>query len=169
MPRPELARVPEFYHHYISQVPENELMTAFQNGTAKLLQVFENILPAQQDYRYAEGKWTIKEVLQHIIDAERVFIYRALCFARKDPTPLPGFDENIFAANANAGKRSWNDLIEEFKSVRKSAEQLFASFDEEQLDAGGIASNKPNYVLGFGYIIIGHSLHHTNIIKERYL
>ena len=169
MPRPDLSRVPEFYHGYIGQVPENDLMEAFKKGTSSFIQFFETIPSSKYDYRYAEGKWTIKEVLQHIIDAERVFNYRALCFARKDPTPLPGFDENIFAANAKAEKRNWNDLLEEFKTVRKSSEQLFGSFDEEQLDASGIANDHSNYVLGFGYIIVGHSLHHMKVIKERYL
>lgn len=169
MPRPDLKKVPEFYHGYISQVKENDLMEAFKKGTASFVQFFETIPESKHNYRYADGKWTIKEVLQHIIDGERVFAYRALRFARKDSTPLPGFDENIFAANSKAEKRNWNDLIEELKTVRKSSEQLFSSFDEEQLNATGIASNHSNYVLGFGYIIIGHSLHHMNVIKERYL
>jgi hypothetical protein len=169
MPRPDLKKVPEFYHGYISQVSENDLMDAFKKGIPSFTQFFETIPESKHNYRYAEGKWTIKEVLQHIIDSERVFSYRALCFARKDPTPLPGFDENIFAANAKADKRSWNDLIDEFKTIRRSSEQLFASFDNEQLNATGTASNHSNYVLGFGYIIIGHSLHHMRIVKERYL
>ena len=101
MPRPDLSRVPEFYHNYINQVPDNDLMEAFKNGTASLVQLFETIPPSKQDYRYAEGKWTIKEVLQHVIDAERVFAYRALCFARKDTTSLPGFDEKIKETGMN--------------------------------------------------------------------
>lgn len=169
MSRPDLSRIPEFYHNYISQVPENDLMEAFKKGTALFVHFFETIPPSKQDYRYAEGKWTIKEVLQHIVDAERVFSYRALCFARKDPTPLPGFDENVFAANSKAGTRNWKELMEEFKTVRRSSELLFGAFDEEQLNAGGNASGKPNYVSGFGYIIIGHSMHHMRIVKERYL
>jgi hypothetical protein len=169
MPRPDLKKVPEFYHGYISQVSENDLMDAFKKGTSSFIQFFETIPESKHNYRYTEGKWTIKEVLQHIIDAERVFSYRALCFARKDPTPLPGFDENIFAANAKADKRSWNDLMDEFKTIRRSSEQLFASFDDEQLNTTGTASNHSNYVLGFGYIIIGHSLHHMRVINERYL
>ena len=169
MPHPDLKKVPEFYHGYISQVKESDLMEAFKKGTVSFIQFFESIPESKHNYRYADGKWTMKEVLQHIIDGERVFAYRALRFARKDPTPLPGFDENIFAANAKADKRNWNDLMEEFKTVRKSSEQLFTSFDEEQLNAIGTASNHSNYVLGFGYIIIGHSLHHMNVVKERYL
>ncbi len=122
MPRPDLTRVPEFYHNYINQVPENDLMSAFKTQTPLVIQFFQNIPANKIDYAYAEGKWTIKEMLQHIIDAERVFSYRALRFARKDPTPLPGFDENLFAENAKASKRNWNDLLEEFKIVRKATE-----------------------------------------------
>ncbi|MGH2565446.1 MAG: DinB family protein, partial [Ginsengibacter sp.] len=89
MPRPDLTRVPEFYHNYINQVKENDLMEAFRIESPGFIQFFENIPSSKYDYRYAENKWTVKEVLQHIIDAERVFIYRALRFARKDATPLP--------------------------------------------------------------------------------
>jgi DinB superfamily len=167
--RPDLSRVPEFYHNYINHVPANDLMDAFKKETPSLIHFLETIPAYKQDYRYANDKWTIKEIFQHIIDAERVFNYRALCFARKDTTPLPGFDESIFAKNAKADTRNWNDMLEEFKTVRKGSEFLFASFDEEQLNAAGIASNHSNYVLAFGYIVIGHSLHHQRIIKERYL
>lgn len=167
--RPDLSRVPEFYHNYIAQVPENNIMEAFKNGSPSLIQFLESIPKQKQDYRYANGKWTIKEVLQHIVDGERVFDYRALCFARKDPAPLPGFDENIFADNAKADKRNWDDLLEEFKVVRRGSEILFSSFDEEQLNSTGVANNHSNYVLAFGYVLVGHSLHHMKVIKERYL
>jgi DinB superfamily len=167
--RPDLSLVPEFYHNYINQVPENDLMEAFQKESPLFIQFMENIPKEKQDHRYAAGKWSIKELLQHLIDAERVFSYRALRFARKDTTPLPGFDENLYTANAKIENRNWKDLLEEFKSVRRSSEYLFGSFDEEQLSAQGISSNHSIYVLAFGYIIVGHSIHHQKIIKERYL
>jgi len=167
--RPDLSRVPEFYHNYINYVKEDDLMPAFKNQTPALINFLETIPKEKHDHAYAQGKWTIREVLQHLIDGERVFSYRALRFARKDPTPLPGFDENLFAANAKAGKREWSDLMEEFKAVRKATELLYRSFDEEQLNASGIASDHSNYVLGFGYISVGHTLHHMKVIVERYL
>ena len=167
--RPDLTRVPEFYHNYIKQVPENDLMTAFKNQTGVFIDFLKTIPSEKIDYAYAEGKWTIREMLQHIIDAERVFCYRALRFARKDPTPLHGFDENLFAENSKADKRDWNDLIEEFKAVRKATEWLYGSFDEKQLEASGTSNNSSNYVLAFGFISVGHSLHHKNVITERYL
>lgn len=167
--RPDLSRVAPFYHNYINQVKEDDILKAFSRYTPATIEFFEKIPAEKYDYRYAEGKWTIKEVLQHIIDAERVFSYRALRFARKDTTPLPGFDENLFAENAKADTRNWQDLIEEFKAIRKASEYMFISFDEDQLQSNGTASNTPTYVLGVGYILIGHVVHHMNVIKERYL
>ena len=169
MSRPDLSRVPDFYHGYISKAKENDLTSAMKNTTNELLSLLRSIPNEKYDYRYDEGKWTIKEVVQHLIDAERVFTYRALRFARKDDTPLPGFDENLFTQTSKAEKRSWNDLVEEFAALRKSTEIMFASFDYEQLEAEGNASERSIYVLAIGYIVAGHVNHHCQIIKERYL
>jgi hypothetical protein len=166
--RPDLSQIGSFFHNYINQVTEDDIESAFKKHSAELIQFLETIPKEKYDYRYAEGKWTIKEVLQHIIDAERVFAYRSLCFARKDTTPLPGFNENLFAKNAKTDKRDWQNLLEEFKVTRKSSEYLFRSFDEDQLRSKGIANNPPNYVLGVGYILIGHSVHHMKVLKEKY-
>jgi len=169
MPRPDLSRVPEFYHGYISKVKETDLGSALKSSTKELFDLLRSIPPEKHDHRYAEGKWTIKEVVQHMLDGERVFTYRALRFARKDDTPLPGFDENLFAQTAKADKRGWNDLVEEFAALRKATESMFASFDNEQLEQTGIASENSTYVLGIGYIVAGHVNHHCQVIKERYL
>ncbi|HUR65295.1 MAG TPA: DinB family protein [Chitinophagaceae bacterium] len=168
MPGPDLTRVADYFHTYTNKVPENDLSTAFKNQSTLLNPFFKNIPEEKIDYRYAEGKWTVKEMLQHLIDAERVFAYRALCFARKDSTPLPSFDENLYADNSQADKRDWNEMLEEFWAVRKTTEMLFNSFDDEQLDSSGIASNNKHYVLGLGYIIVGHVNHHVGVLKERY-
>jgi uncharacterized damage-inducible protein DinB len=169
MPRPDLSRVPIFYHNYINLVQQDEIMSAFKEHTNAVIDFFSKIPTDKVDYRYAEGKWTIKEVLQHIIDAERIFAYRGLCISRKETNSLPGFDENEYADNSKADTRNWNEMLEEFKLVRRTTEILFGSFDEEQLQETGISNGKPVYVLAIGYIIIGHSLHHMNVIKERYL
>jgi uncharacterized damage-inducible protein DinB len=169
MPRPDLSRVAEWTHNYISQVKENDLMTAMQEQTISFIKFLKKIPADKINYRYAKGKWTIKEMLQHIIDAERIFSYRALCFARKDATPLPGFDENDYADNSKAAKRDWNELIEEFKVVRRASEILFGSFDKNQLDSTGTASGRPVYVLAIGFIMVGHINHHLNVLRERYL
>ncbi len=169
MPRPDLTRVPDFYHNYIKQVEENDLMEALTKQTPSFIQFLKDIPADKRDYRYAEGKWTIKEALQHIIDAERIFAYRGLCFARKDTTPLPSFDENSYAANSKADKRNWEELVEEFKAVRKSTEIMFGSFDEEQLESAGTASGKSNYSRAIGFILVGHVNHHVKVIRERYM
>ena len=167
--RPDLSRIPQFYHNYINQVPQDDLREAFKVQTPAFIKFIESIPPDKYDYRYADDKWTIREVLQHIIDAERVFAYRALRFARKDATPLPSFDENLFAENAKADKRDWKEMVEEFKVVRKSSEYMFNSFDDDQLDATGISNSNPVYVLAIGFVIVGHAIHHMRITKERYL
>ena len=169
MSRPDLTRVPDYFHKYINQVEENDLDKALEKQTRYFLRFLKEIPKDKRDYRYAEDKWTIKEVLQHIIDAERVFAYRALCFARKDATPLPSFDENIYAQNCKATQRKWKDLVNEFEVVRESTVSLFDSFDDDQLEASGTASEKSNYVKGIGFIIAGHVNHHMNVTKERYL
>ena len=169
MPRPNLNRIPAWFHNYVNQVPENDLMEAMKKQTSFFINFFNELPIDKRNYRYAEGKWTIKEVLQHILDAERVFAYRALCIARKDTTSLPGFDENAYADNSKADKRDWDDLMEEFTAVRRSSEILFASFDEEQLEGTGTANNNPIYVLAMGFVLVGHVNHHIRILKERYL
>ena len=169
MPNVDLTRVPAFYHGYIGQVKQEELEQAFKTHTTELIELLNSIPESKWDYRYAEGKWSIREVVQHIIDAERIFCYRALRFARKDDTPLPGFDENTYVDNSDAGRRSKEDLVTELQTVRQSSFHLFKSFTKEQLDRSGTANGKPIYVKGIGFIIIGHALHHKNVLMERYL
>lgn len=169
MPRPDLSRVPEYYHRYINQVPEKDLMTALKNQSTSFIAFLKKIPAGKVNYRYAKGKWSIKEVLQHIIDTERVFAYRVLCIARGEAAPLPSFDENEYADNCNASGRDWKELIAEFKAVRESSIYLMGSLNKKQLDRSGIASGKPVYVLGLSFIIPGHVNHHVQVLKERYL
>jgi uncharacterized damage-inducible protein DinB len=165
----DLSRVPEYYHKYINLAIDDDLQTAFEKHQKELASFLKDIPKKKWNYRYAEGKWSIKEVVQHIIDAERVFDYRALCFARKDQTQLPSFDENLFAANSKADDRSKKDLLKELRTVQESSAQLFNSFDTEQLEQPGTASGKSTYVKAIAYIVLGHALHHKNILEERYL
>jgi hypothetical protein len=169
MPTKKDCVAADFYHPYINLVKEENILKAIKKSAAQLKKFLKTIPAKKVDYAYAEGKWTIKEILQHLIDGERVFTYRAVTFARKDATSLPSFDENIWAQNAKANNRKWKDLIEEFKAVRKSTEQLFQSFDDEQLLSTGTASNKTINVLALGFICAGHSAHHIKVIKEKYL
>ncbi len=130
---------------------------------------FKNIPVQKANYQYAAGKWTLKEMLLHIIDTERIFAYRAVSIARGDKTPLPGFDENTYAANSMADKRSWESLLQEFAAVRQSSDLLLQSFNDEQLLQSGTTNNYPTTVNALAFIIYGHILHHIAVIKERYL
>jgi hypothetical protein len=161
----------EFYQRYIQATTEKEVIKALKKNTRAAKKFLKGLPRKKIDFAYAEGKWTIKELLQHVIDAERVFCYRALRFARKDTTPLAGFDENNWAAvvNPRAAERSWEGLLDEFKALRKSTELLFESFGEEELRAVGTASGHPINTLALGFITAGHLAHHINVIKERYL
>jgi len=161
--------VPEFAMTYINAVTENNLQEALSKSTRQFRKLVKRLPYKKINYAYAEGKWTIKEMLQHIIDAERVFVYRALSFVRKDPNPLPGFDENTWAITSRAPKRNWADLVDEFKALRAATELLFASLDDEQLQSAGIANNNNWNVAGLGFVCAGHVAHHIHIIKERYL
>jgi uncharacterized damage-inducible protein DinB len=159
----------EFFQRYLNLVKEDDVVKALKKNTKQFRKLLDSIPRKKIDYAYAEGKWTIKQLLQHVIDAERVFTYRAMTFSRKDATPLPGFDENQWADNAQTNHRQWSDLVNEFKAVRKSTELLFESFTEDQLLSTGTASSQPANALAFGFICAGHALHHIRIIKERYL
>jgi hypothetical protein len=159
----------DFYQGYIGLVQEADVQKALKKNTARVKEILKKIPAKKVNYAYAENKWTIREMLQHIIDAERVFAYRALTFSRKDSAQLPSFDEKLWAEQAKGKSRKWKDLVEEFKAVRKSTELLFGSFDEEALLSAGIASNNPINVLALGFICAGHAAHHMNVIKDRYL
>jgi uncharacterized damage-inducible protein DinB len=153
---------------YFNEAGEYDLQTAFKNQESEAEKLFHSINEEQSQYSYAEGKWNIKELLQHLIDAERVFAYRALVFARKDINTLPSFDENDYSKNCNANDRTWEQLIAEFFVVRKSTEYLFSSFSNEALETVGKASDYTIGVNTLGFVIVGHANHHIKIIKERY-
>ncbi|RPD41027.1 DinB family protein [Chitinophaga barathri] len=169
MARPSQGDYGAFYETYVSKVKEDDIYDAFKRHSAEVLDFFENIPHQKLNYAYGTGKWTIRQVLQHLIDAERIFAYRALRFARKDYTPLSPFDENEYAVEARVDHREWIDMVEEFQLVRLSSEHLFKSLNEEELKRSGIASGVPVSVLSLGYILIGHAIHHMGIVKERYL
>lgn len=169
MSRPANTEYAAFYETYVGKVSEDDLTAAFRKHTANLLAFLASIPAQRRDYAYAPGKWTIKQVLQHMTDAERVFAYRALNFARKDPNALPGFDENEFADVARVDHREWSDMVEEFQFVRNASDLFFRSLNEEELARTGVASGKPVSVRALGFIMIGHAIHHTEVVKERYL
>lgn len=169
MPKPSTTTYPEYFQRYISQVKEDDLKTAFKNQMPVAENFLQSINEELSKKKYAEDKWTIKEVLQHVIDGERVFAYRALCFARKDENRLPSFDENNYAIHSNANERSWKNLVEEFIALRKSTEYLFNNFSEDALNSIGKASDYTISVSALGFITVGHVNHHIRIIQERYI
>jgi len=168
MKRTDIHPMPDFFDRYINlveNIPVIDALEKYSNLTSEEnIELFNKI----GNRVYAPGKWTIKSILQHIIDTERIISYRALRFARKDATPLPPFDEEYFAMHTNADSRTLNDLLEEFIVVRRSSIVLFKSFSDEMLKQTGIAFNRSISVLALGFVIAGHPLHHLNIIKERY-
>jgi uncharacterized damage-inducible protein DinB len=169
MSRPVTGEYAPNFEGYISLVKEENITAVIKEHSAAL-STFYNALPENKaDYAYSSGKWTIKEVLQHVIDAERVFSYRLLRIARNDKTPLPGFDENAFAGNASVADRTLQSLKEEFNAVRTSTEYLLKSLGETQLQYKGTSSGYPTTAGAFSYIVYGHLLHHKQILEERYL
>lgn len=161
--------VPEFATRYFKATTDDDLTIALAASTRQFKKLLKKIPHKKIDFAYAEGKWTIKELLQHIIDAEKVFAFRALWFSRQDVSPLPGFDENSWASTSKAYSRKWKDMTEEFFAVRSSTQIFFESLDDDQLKATGIANNNLKSVGGLAFICAGHLLHHIGIIKERYL
>lgn len=159
---------PGYFKVYIDQVKEKQLNAAFVQQSREIALLLPAISEQKSMYSYATSKWTIKEILQHLIDSERIFTYRAVCIARKDTAPLPGFDENEYAAASNANNRTWESLAAEFVALRKSTLLLFDSFSPAMLDYRGKAGNNELSVAELGFIIIGHFLHHKRIIEERY-
>lgn len=160
---------PEYYHKYIQLVDDAPLYEIFENGGIDLYLEHIEKLEDLDDFNYAEGKWTVKEIIQHLIDTERVFAYRAMRFARKDETNLPGFDENQYAANATVSKRKLAGLLEEYQLLRLANAYLFNQFTDEELARTGVANGNQISVGAIGYICIGHAIHHFNVIQERYL
>jgi uncharacterized damage-inducible protein DinB len=171
--KPSQLHPDEFAGHfatYINQVSDEYTLTEeLEISVHRLIKFVQDIPMDKFDYRYAEGKWTIKDIILHLIDAERIFTYRALRFARNDKTALPGFDENDYVDEAHAGKRSLQDLLTELLIVRQGTLAMFKSFSEEELLRKGTASNNPMSVRALGFTIIGHQNHHQRVFQERYL
>lgn len=158
------------YAHYIGLVPKSQtLLEALKSGKKETLHFFENLDQTKENFRYAEGKWTPKEILMHLIDTERIFGYRALRFARKDATPLTGFDQDDYIRPSKAYARSIKDLLSEYTSVREATISLFKTMDAEMLTSVGVASNSGLSARAAGFIIAGHDRSHIAIIKEHYL
>ena len=159
----------QFYGTYLSVLDDSNLKDLLCSGKKEFVKFIENIPEEKLHSSYALGKWTIAEVILHIIDAERVFQYRALRFLRNDKTPLPGFDQDLFVEYSNANTRSKESLITEYKAVRDASINLFTNLNNDDLNRTGIASNIKWTVATLGLVISGHQKHHQIIMTNRYL
>jgi len=168
--KPKDGEFPPYAIMYIKLLPDDGLLLKHLKENFDKTKEFMLSLPEEKlTYRYAKNKWTIKEILVHIIDDERIYAYRALCFARNDKTELPGFEQDDYALFSNANERSIENILNEYEAVRNATITLFESFDEAALLRKGIANKNKATVRALGYHLAGHELHHINIIKEKYL
>ncbi|MFD2823609.1 DinB family protein [Lacinutrix iliipiscaria] len=158
-----------YYMTYISKVGDLDLIEGLQSSFKTTASFFEVLPDDKFEYAYADKKWTVKEIIQHLIDAERVFAYRALRFARGDKNSLPGYDENAYAPLSLANNRTKEALLDDYSSLRQSTINLFQSFTDHMLMQIGSASGGEMSVRAIGFVIIGHEIHHCEVIKERYL
>ncbi len=169
IPRPEAAEYAPFYGTYIARVPEGDLLQLLEEQRRDSQALLAGIPEARALHRYAPGKWSIKEVVGHLMDSERVFCYRALRFARGDAKPLQGFDETAWVPAGTFDVRPLTDLAAELDAVRRATIALFRSFDAAALARRGTANDKEISVRALAYIVAGHERHHVGILRERYL
>src|SRR5918992_5480489 len=164
MKRSDINPMPEYWERYINLVPDVELPQAFADSIKQLNDLDRIALTRLGDKTYSPGKWTVKDIIQHLTDVERVMCYRALMFARRDGQIPLGFEQDLFAANSGAKRRTTDDLLDELLSVRRATKALYDSFDDDMLKARGISWEVEVAVLDLGFTIIGHQIHHLNVI-----
>lgn len=169
MSRPDKGDYGEFYHNYIERTEGENARDLVSRYSQKIEKFIESIPEEKSDYFYEEGKWTVKQILQHMLDAERIFVFRLIWIARGDKRPLPGYDENTFAASAKATHRNLLDLKNEFISLRRSTDILISDLTDWELTQRGEVNGNSMTVNALCFIIVGHTLHHLHIFKERYL
>jgi hypothetical protein len=169
MTKPDFNTLPDFHKRYVEHVKDYDVLDALKISSKETLDLVRSIAEEKGDHRYAPGKWSIKELLCHMMDTERILAYRALRFARNDKTNLPGFEENDYAPEANAQNRKIKDIIDEMDRLRKTSIDLFVNFTPEMLKRKGLANGLELSVINLGYIISGHESHHRKILREQYL
>ena len=167
MNRPQPHEYPEWGAQYINLVDQDDVLILLEKQSQEFPEFLNNFIE-KADYAYAPGKWTIKELAGHMVDTERILCYRLLCFARGEKTPLPGFEEDDYVKNAHFSDRSLLSIGEEFSLLRRANQYLFNSLNETELDQIGTASGRPMSARAILFVMAGHVIHHTQIIKERY-
>jgi hypothetical protein len=166
--RPIQNEYDSYYHRYISLVPEEDVLIALDQQLAETLILLRSLSEQHGTFRYEPDKWSVKEVLGHLIDTERIMSYRALRIARNDRTPIPGFEQDDYVRNGDFDKRSVSNLAREFEQVRRSTISLFRNLEPEAWERKGIANSVEISVRALAFIIAGHELHHKAILKDRY-
>ena len=169
MQKPNVTEYAPYYQRYIDLITTDDIFSFFKQQTEEIIALFTNLSEDQASFRYAEGKWAIKEVLAHIVDSERIFGYRVLAISRGEKNPLPGFAENEYVKNGKYENRSLKSLLAEYSHLSSADLELFKSLDEEMLSQKGIASGKEVTARAILFVTIGHENHHLEIIKTRYL
>ena len=164
-----IENLPAYFENYLKHVHEDDIIDALSNSWTEMTTVLEMMDESKADFTYENGKWTIKEMLLHLIDTERIFQYRALCIARGEMNELPGFDHNTYAENSKANSRLLSSIIEEFQTVRNTSISLYGNIEENRLKSKGMANGLVVQPVQYGFITSGHVRHHINILKERYL
>lgn len=169
MNRPEKGEYAEYYERYVSLIEENDIVAVLERQQAELLEVFQTITEEKSLFAYAEGKWTIKELIGHLIDGERIFVYRALRISRGDKTPIEGFEQDGYIENSNFNNTPLSDLTEELLLTRKANLIFFKHLSADAWLRTGTANDNPISVFALAYIMAGHIRHHLKILNERYL
>lgn len=167
--RPDPSEYLPYYERYIAQLPQGDIVTILGQEIETTLSLLKSLTPAQADSRYAPDKWSIKEVVGHVIDTERIFAYRALRFARNDRTPLPGYEQDDYIQPAQFGRRELSDLAAELEHVRRANLFLFRNLDDAAWERRGTANGAEVSVRALAHIIAGHEIHHREIVRTRYL
>jgi uncharacterized damage-inducible protein DinB len=167
--RPEANEYAPYYEKYVSLVPAGDIIETLQSQSADTLSLLRSVSEERASSRYEPGKWSVKEVVGHVIDTERIFAYRALRFARNDRTPLPGYEQDDYARAANFDARTLASLATDFERARAATIALFQSFDNDAWQRRGTANDNEVSVRALAHIIAGHELHHVGILRERYL
>jgi len=167
--RPEKNEYAEFYETYVSLVEETDIISALENQPKTLRALLAGVSAEKENFRYAEGKWSVKELLGHVIDGERVFSYRALRISRGEQTPLASFEENEYVAGSNFSNSDFADFIEEFSMLRAANVLLFKNLSSQAWRRTGTASDAEVSVRALAFIMVGHVRHHANILRTRYL
>ncbi len=166
--RPEADEFAPYYGTYISKVPEGDILATLRSQASEMARWGAGLTEAQGALRYAPDKWSVRQVIGHLADAERVFVYRAMCFARADQTSLPAFDENAYVANAAFDDRALRGLVEELQAARAGTLAFFDSLSDQELQRRGTANGRAVSVRALAWITAGHEAHHRRILKERY-